>query len=231
MIRISGLTVTYPDGNRALEDLSLSLGDGERVALIGANGAGKSTLLRTIVGLQPFVGGEIVVDGTVLSRKTVSAIHQRIGIVFQNPDDQLFMTRVRDDVAFGPRNRGASPEEAAAKVDDVLERLGVFHLKDRFSGHLSAGEKRICAIATVLSMEPSALLLDEPSSFLDPKSRRVLMGVLAELPHAQLIATHDLDLARRLCPRTVVLQNGRLRAQGPSDEILRDAALLESCGL
>ncbi|MDR1885976.1 MAG: energy-coupling factor ABC transporter ATP-binding protein [Synergistaceae bacterium] len=231
MLEVRGLSVTYPDGKEAVSGVSFALGDDERVALIGANGAGKSTLLRSIVGLLPASAGEIKMDGVVLSNISVSEIRRKIGIVFQNPDDQLFMANVRDDVAFGPRNMGLPEDEVGRRVDSALGCLGISHLGDRISDRLSVGEKRMAGIASVLSMSPNALLLDEPSSSLDPRSRRALMDTLQSLPHSALIATHDLDLAGRLCPRVIILQDGRLRADGPSDELLSDLKKLESYGL
>ncbi|MDR3321369.1 MAG: energy-coupling factor ABC transporter ATP-binding protein [Synergistaceae bacterium] len=231
MLRVKGLSVTYPDGNRALDDVSFALDDRERVALIGANGAGKSTLLRTIMGLVPISGGEVEVGGVTLSKRTAQEIRRRIGIVFQNPDDQLFMTRVCDDVAFGPRNMGLSEDEVEARVNSALDQLNILHLKNRISDRISVGEKRMAGIASVISMAPETILLDEPSSSLDPRSRRMLIKTLRALPHAALIATHDLNLAKDLCPRVIVLQDGRLRADSPSSEILSREEKLEEYGL
>jgi cobalt/nickel transport system ATP-binding protein len=231
MLLVRELSVTYQDGNRALSEVSFSVGGEERVALIGANGAGKSTLLRSIMGLLPIAGGDIEVDGVILSKRTAPDIRRKVGIVFQNPDDQLFMARVRDDVAFGPRNMGLPEDEVERRVDLALERLNALHLRDRVSDRLSVGEKRMVGVASVLSMNPGTLLLDEPSSSLDPRSRRVLIETLRTLPQAVLIATHDLDLARRLCPRTIVLREGRLLADGPSGDILADEGELERYGL
>ncbi|MDR1483125.1 MAG: energy-coupling factor ABC transporter ATP-binding protein [Synergistaceae bacterium] len=230
MLAVNGISVTYPDGNLALDSVSFAIGDNERVALIGANGAGKSTLLRAIVGLLP-MSGEISVCGVKLSKQTASEIRKIIGIVFQNPDDQLFTMKVRDDIAFGPRNFGLSDEEAERLVDSALEQLNAVHLKERTPYKLSAGEKRIVGIAAILAMNPKVLLLDEPSSFQDPRSRRILIGTLRSLRQAQLVATHDLDLARSLCSRVIVLRDGRVRAEGPTDEILSDDGRLEEYGL
>ncbi|MDR3280076.1 MAG: energy-coupling factor ABC transporter ATP-binding protein [Synergistaceae bacterium] len=231
MLVIKDLTVVYPDGTKALDGVDMSVGPNERVALIGANGAGKSTLLSAIMGLAPTSGGSITMDGLVLSKSTEAEVRRKIGIVFQNPDDQLFMTRIRDDVAFGPRNCGLPREEIEARVDGALGKLRILHLKDRASGRLSGGEKRLAAIAGVLAMNPGMLLLDEPSSFLDPKARRNLIQILSSLPQAVLIATHDLDLASRSFSRVVVLQNGRVRVEGPPDDILSDEKKLEEYGL
>ena len=225
------VSVTYPDGSRALDRVSLSLDDRERAALIGANGAGKSTLLRAVVGLLPISGGEISVDGVALSRRTIPDVRAKIGIVFQNPDDQLFMTKVGEDVAFGPRNLGLPEDDIRRRVDMALKRLNVPHLENRVSDRLSGGEKRLAGLASVLSMEPGILLLDEPSSFLDPRSRRNLMEMLISLPQSILIATHDLDLATRVCSRAIILRDGRLLAEGNAGEILSDEKNLEKYGL
>jgi cobalt/nickel transport system ATP-binding protein len=231
MLLVNNLFVTYPDGNKALSDVTFTLGDGERVAMIGANGAGKSTLIKAIMGLLPISGGKIVVDGLTLSKHTSRDIRMKVGVVFQNPDDQLFMTRVFDDVAFGPRNMRLPEDEIGDRVRSVLSRLGIARLSERASDRLSVGEKRMAGIASVLSMRPGTLLMDEPSSSLDPRSRRTLIETLRSLPQAALIATHDLDLARRLCPRVIVMQEGCLRFDGSSDEIIQDEKKLEQFGL
>jgi cobalt/nickel transport system ATP-binding protein len=231
MLALKDVSVAYPDGNRAVKGVSLAIGRGERAALVGANGAGKSTLLRAIVGLLPLSGGSVSVDGIELSVRTASDVRMKAGIVFQNPDDQLFMAKVADDVAFGPRNLGLSEGEVSRRVGSALECLDATHLRDRISDRLSGGEKRLASLAAVLSMEPSALLLDEPSSFLDPRSRRNLIGLLSSLPQAMLVATHDLDMARRLCSRAVILRDGCVCAEGDAREILGDEEKLEAYGL
>ncbi|MDR1944266.1 MAG: energy-coupling factor ABC transporter ATP-binding protein [Synergistaceae bacterium] len=230
MLSVTNLCVAYPDGNRAIEGVSFVLNDGERVALLGANGAGKSTLFRSIMGLMP-MSGEIAADGVTLSKSTVQEMRRKVGIVFQNPDDQLFMTKVRDDVAFGPRNMKLPEDEIERRVNSALSQLNALCLKDRVSDKISVGEKRIAGIASVLSMKPSVLLLDEPSSSLDPRSRRVLIEALRSLPQTILVATHDLDLAKKLCSRVIVLKEGRLCAEGRPDEIISDEASLERFGL
>ncbi|MDR3255680.1 MAG: energy-coupling factor ABC transporter ATP-binding protein [Synergistaceae bacterium] len=231
MLHVKNLSVTYPDGHKALSDVTFTLHDGERVALIGANGAGKSSLIRAIMGLLPISDGEVAVDGISLSKRTARDIRRMVGVVFQNPDDQLFMTRVYDDVAFGPRNMGLSEDAVAERVNSALAQLDISRLKDRMSDRLSVGEKRMAGIASVLSMSPGALLLDEPSSSLDPRARRILITTLRSLPQAALIATHDLDLVKRLCTRVIVLQDGMLSAEGNSDDILFDEKKLEQFGL
>ena len=231
MIQVSHLRQIYPDGTCAVPDLSFSLASGERVALIGANGAGKTSLLLSLVGVLPLAGGSVTVDGLELSRSTLDEIRSRVGLVFQAPDDQLFLPVVREDVAFGPRNFGNSPEETRRITEDVLNRLGIAHLADKSTTKLSGGEKRMAAIATVLAMEPSALLFDEPTAFLDPKARRTLIRLMKQLPQTQLIATHDLPFACECCSRVLILSHGQLVADGDPKELLYDQALMDRCGM
>lgn len=231
MIEIKNLTVIYPDGTKAVDDVSFTIGDGESVALVGANGAGKTTLLLSLVGIVPIHSGTVAADGTVLSRKTVSEIRRKIGMVFQNPDDQLFMPMIFDDVAFGPRNYGMSEAEVKDRVDAALCALGIAHLRGKSSLKLSGGEKRMAAVATVLAMAPSAVIFDEPTAFLDPKARRNLIGVLNGLPHGKLIATHDMTFAQEVCSRVIVIKKGRVFADGSPEVILHDVRLMEEGGL
>ncbi len=231
MIEIMNLTVVYPDGTKAVDDVSLTIRDGERVALVGANGAGKTSLLLALVGVLPLTSGTVSADGLELSKKTLSDIRRKVGMVFQNPDDQLFMPMIADDVAFGPRNYGLGEEETARRVDGALDMLGISHLKNRSSLKLSGGEKRMAAIATVLTMEPSALLFDEPTAFLDPKARRGLIGVLKKLGQSQVIATHDLTFAEEVCSRTILLKQGRIYADGDPKILFRDEKLMDDCGI
>ena len=231
MIEIKNLCVDYPDGTRAVDDLSLTLGDGETVALIGANGAGKTSFMLSLVGVLPIASGSVIVDGVELTKKTINDIRKRVGLVFQNPDDRLFMPVFREDVAFCSHNYGRSHEEINALVEETLSRLGISHLADRSPLKLSGGEKRMAAIATVLAMEHSAMLFDEPTAFLDPRARRNLINVLATLPHAKLIATHDLRFALDTCQRAVFLKKGRLFADGDPKTLLFDAKMMEDCGI
>ncbi|MGE4353398.1 MAG: energy-coupling factor ABC transporter ATP-binding protein [Oscillospiraceae bacterium] len=231
MIEINNLTVEYTGGIKALDGLSFSVADGESIALIGANGAGKSTLLLAIVGVVTAAGGTISADGITLSKHTLNEIRRRIGLVFQNPDDQLFMPLIRDDVAFGPRNYGLSEPEVAERVDHVLSELGILHLKDRSSMRLSGGEKRTAAIATVLAMAPSVIMLDEPTAFLDPKARRTLAAQLDTLTQTKIIATHDLDFAEKTCSRAIFIKKGKIIADGKAEVLLRDQALMEKCDI
>ncbi len=231
MIEIKDLTIVYPDGTKAVDGISLTVRDGESIALVGANGAGKTSLLLSLVGVLPIHSGTVTVDGTGLDKKTLNEIRRRVGMVFQNPDDQLFMPMIYDDVAFGPRNYGMSEDEVSQRVDTTLLTLGITHLRDRSSLKLSGGEKRIAAIATVLAMDPSVVIFDEPTAFLDPKARRHLIGVLTGLPHGKLIATHDLTFAQEVCTRAIVIKKGRIFADGDPKEILQDVRLMEEGGL
>lgn len=231
MLKIENLRLVYPDGTCAVEDLSLTLSEGESVALVGANGAGKTSLFLSLVGVLPIHSGTVTAGETILSKKTVNEIRRKIGLVFQNPDDQLFMPLVRDDVAFGPRNYGKSPAEVETIVAETLERLGISHLAEKSTTKMSGGEKRMAAIATVLAMDPQIMLLDEPTAFLDPKARRNLIRILNGLPHTKLIATHDLTFACEACSRVVVLADGRIAADGKPDQILYDRELMDRCGI
>ena len=231
MIQLKNLTLIYPDGTKAIDDLSFTVGDGESVALVGANGAGKTSLLLALVGVLPIATGTIEVDGIVLSKNTLNDIRRRLGLVFQNPDDQLFMPLIYDDIAFGPRNYGLAENEVEKRVDDALSELGIEHLKKRSSLKLSGGEKRTAAIATVLAMEPTAMLFDEPTAFLDPRARRNLIKVLKGLPHGKIIATHDLTFAREVCSRTILLKDGKIFADGNPQILLYDEKLMDDCGI
>lgn len=230
MLELKNLCVTYPDGTVAVDGVSLTLANGERAALIGANGAGKTSLLLSLVGVLP-AGGRVSVGGVTLGRDTVDEIRTRVGLVFQNPDDQLFMPSIRDDISFGPANLGLERGEIDRRVQACLELLHVEHLRDKTALKLSGGEKRMAALATVLVMEPSVMLFDEPTAFLDPRARRTLIGILSALPHTQLVATHDLTFAAQTCPRSILLKNGKVFADGPSEELLYDAVLMEACGV
>ena len=229
MIELNALTVTYPDGTKALDTVTFSIADGESVALVGANGAGKTTLMLTMVGVLPVASGTITVDGISLDKRTLSEIRRRVGMVFQNPDDQLFMPMVYDDITFGPRNYGLDEETVRKRADDALDKLGITHLKDRSSLKLSGGEKRMAAVATVLALEPSALLLDEPTAFLDPKARRKLIHILKALEQSKLIATHDLSYAEEVCTRAIILKKGRVFAEGKPQELFYDEKLMDAC--
>lgn len=230
MLELTNVGFRYPDGTVALADLSLRLADGERVAVLGANGAGKSTLLQLLNGLLRGSGG-VAVDGLVLGPATLRQIRQRVGLVFQDPDDQLFCASVRDDIAFGPRQAGLSGDAVQERVDEALAAMRIGSLASRHPHHLSLGQKKRAAIAAVLAMRPSLLVLDEPSASLDPRTRRELIALLAALPCTLLVASHDLALVRELCPRSIILDTGRLAADGPTAELLGDSDLLACTGL
>lgn len=230
MIEINNWTVAYPDGTVAVDHLNLSIGDGEHLALIGANGAGKTSLILSLVGILPG-RGTVTVDGTALSKDTVVELRRKVGIVFQNPDDQLFLPTIYDDIAFGPRNLGMDEESVRYRVEDRLKLLNIEHLRDKTALKLSGGEKRMAALATVLAMKPDVMVLDEPTAFLDPKARRNLIHVLKRLPHTMLIATHDLAFAAEVCPRSVLLRNGALFADGSSNELLYDPVRMDAGGV
>ncbi len=227
-LEVQGLRFSYPDGTPALDGIDLTVLAGERVALVGPNGAGKTTLALHTNGLLRAEGGSVAVSGVELEESTLRDIRRRVGFVFQDAEDQLFMSTVREDVAFGPSNHGLRGTELEARVDAALALLEVTHLADRAPHHLSGGEQRRVAIATVLALRPDVLVLDEPTAGLDPASRRELIRTLSGLDVAQLIVTHDLPLVLELCPRTVLMDAGRVVANGPSTELLRDEALLSA---
>jgi cobalt transport protein ATP-binding subunit len=232
MIEIEGLSFSYPDGRRALSDVSLRIEAGERVALVGPNGAGKSTLLLHLNGILRPTAGHIHVGGLPLTDRTVGQVRAMVGLVFQNPDDQLFSPRVFEDVAFGPLHMGLPEAEVRARVERALAAVGMSSYADRMSYHLSLGEKKRIALATVLSMNPRVLALDEPSSGLDPRARRSLIRLLGGLDgQTLLIASHDMRLVRELCPRMVILDGGAIVADGPTEALIQDTALLERHGL
>lgn len=227
MIAMQDWTVTYPDGTIAVDHLNLKIQPGEHLAIIGANGAGKSSLILSMVGVIPG-SGQIHVDGVELNKKNLTEIRKKVGVVFQNPDDQLFLPTIYDDVAFGPRNLGMDEESVRYRVEDRLELLHISHLRNKSALKLSGGEKRMAAMATVLAMKPDVMVFDEPTAFLDPKSRRNLICVLQKLPHTMLIATHDLTFAAEVCPRCILLKEGKLFADGQAEDLLYNKELMES---
>ncbi len=231
IVEVKDLRFAYPDGTEALKGVSFRIMHGECVAVIGGNGAGKSTLLQHLNGYLMPQQGEVRVGDFSLTPETVTAVRRSVGMVFQDSDDQLFMPTVMEDVAFGPLNMGLSSDEVEARALSALERVGMAHLKGRPPYKLSAGEKRAVAIATVLSGEPDVLVMDEPSSTLDPRGRRRLMELLRSFGHTRIIATHDLEMVVELCPRVIVLDAGRVMADGPAPEILGDEALMLRHGL
>jgi cobalt/nickel transport system ATP-binding protein len=228
-LTVSGVTFAYPDGREALRGIDLALDKGERVALLGPNGAGKTTLVLHLNGILHGGAGTVTVDGQRVDpghRAGLAEIRRRVGIVFQDPDDQLFLPTVREDVAFGPSNLGLRGEALSVRVQEALDAVGMAEHGDRAPHHLSFGQRRRVAVATVLAMRPSILVLDEPSSNLDPASRRELATILESLPVTMLMVTHDLPYALQLCPRSVILDEGRVVADAPTAEILADADLL-----
>lgn len=231
LVEARSLHFSFPDGVAALEDISFRITHGESVAVIGANGAGKSTLLLQMTGCLLPTSGEVRVGDLPVTRKTLSACRRAVGMVFQEADDQLFMPTVFEDVAFGPRNLGLPEAEVATRVAEALSTVSAGHLLDRPPYKLSGGEKRAVSIATVLAMHPDILVLDEPGANLDPRSRRQLIELLQAFKHTRIIATHDLDLVRQVCTRTIVLKDGALLADGATEAILGDEALLGAAGL
>ncbi len=231
IIQVENLKYIYPDGRSALNDVSFQIIHGESVGIVGANGAGKSTLLMHFVGVLFPSEGAVRVGEIPVVKKTLPIIRQKVGMVFQNSDDQLFMTKVYDDVAFGPRNYKLPEEEVEKRVKASLDTVGALHLINRPPYKLSGGEKRAVAIASVLAMEPDILIMDEPTSALDPKSRRRLINLLSGFSHTKIIATHDLDMVLDICERTIVIKDGRVMRDGPTFNLFNDNQLLEECGL
>ena len=230
-LEIKELAFAYPDGNQALYGVSLSIQKGERVALLGPNGAGKTTLVMHMNGIHPTSHGSIHVAGQLVDSKNKESIKQirsKVGIVFQDPDDQLFMPTVGEDVAFGPYNMGLRDAELSKVVDEALELVGMSEFKDRPPHHLSFGQRRRVAVATVLAMKPEILILDEPSSNLDPASRRELADILRSLDITIVMVTHDLPYAFELCERSVILSGGIIVADNDTKVILKDQGLLKS---
>ena len=210
-----------------LDHVSFKIENGESVGLIGANGAGKSTLMKVLLGLA-FAEGQILVDGTEVNKANLAEIRRRLGFVLQNSDNQMFMPTVYEDMMFAPLNYGLSREEAEVRVDAALETLGLHELKHRHNHKLSGGEKRMAAIATILAMQPDAILMDEPTSALDPYNRRIVINTIRALPQTKIITSHDLDMILDTCARVILLSSGKVVADGPAQVILQDKALLEA---
>ncbi|WP_255950250.1 energy-coupling factor ABC transporter ATP-binding protein [Streptomyces odontomachi] len=225
-LEVAGLAFAYPDGHQALFGVDLTIGRGERVALLGPNGAGKTTLVLHLNGILSGGIGTVTVAGLPVGKRTMAEVRRRVGIVFQDPDDQLFMPTVREDVAFGPAAAGAKGAELQERVHRALERVGMAEFADRPPHHLSFGQRRRVAVATVLAMEPEILVLDEPSSNLDPASRRELADILRSLDVTVLMVTHDLPYALELCPRAAILSEGVITADGSTADLLADEDLM-----
>lgn len=231
VVLIERLVFRYPDGHQALHGIDLRIEPGEKVALIGPNGAGKSTLMLHLNGIHLPAEGRVVVTGLPVTRETLGRIRAAVGLVFQDPDDQLFSPTVYDDVAFGPIHMGLPKEEVDARVARALDAVGLAGFERRQPFHLSIGQRKRAALATVLSMDPAILVLDEPSAGLDPRGRRELIKLLRSLPQTLLVSTHDMRLVAEVFPRTVILDQGRIVADGPTATLLADAPLLEAHGL
>lgn len=229
-LRVHDLAFAYPDGHQALFGVNLEIESKERVALLGPNGAGKTTFVMHLNGIHGAQQGTVEVDGVLIDvsdKQTLRQIRSKVGLVFQDPDDQLFMPTVFEDVAFGPRNLGLSEVEVGRRVSDALSLVGMADFAERPPHHLSFGQRRRVAVATVLAMDPSILVLDEPSSNLDPASRRELAEILSDLPITLIMVTHDLPFAYELCARSVILAEGAIVADDATAKVLSDKALLE----
>jgi cobalt/nickel transport system ATP-binding protein len=230
VIEIKNLSFAYPDGHQGLRSVGLVVRDGENVAVIGPNGAGKSTLLLHLNGILRG-NSKVKICGLTLEEKNLKEIRKKVGLIFQDPEDQLFSLNVFDDVAFGPINMGYAESEVKQHVAQALEWVGMRGYEQRSPHHLSVGEKKRIAIATVLSLKPEILVIDEPTSNLDPRSKWSLIKLLKQLPMTKVIATHDLELVRALCRRTLVMDEGKVVADGDTEAILSDTALLHEHGL
>lgn len=231
LVEADNLEFSYPDNTPALQGISFRIHHGESVAIVGANGAGKSTLLLHLNGYLTPSCGQVRIGDYPLTDKTLPEVRRTVGMVFQDPDDQLFMSTVYDDVAFGPLNLGLPLDEVDRRVIKALATVGVEHLKDRPPYRLSAGQKRRVAIASVLSMAPDILVMDEPSSGLDPWARVQLINLLNTFKHTKIIATHDLDMVLDLCERTIVIHNGQIKADGRTSDVFRNDHLLRESHL
>lgn len=233
VVEVNGLRFAYHDGREVLHNLDLCICQGEKVALVGPNGAGKSTLMLHLNGIFGAIDGDgsVCVMGQALNKDNLAEIRAQVGLVFQDPDDQLFSPTVFEDVAFGPLHMGLPEDQVRRQVAWALEQVGMSDFVGRVSHHLSIGEKKRVSIATVLSMTPEILVLDEPSAGLDPRARRSLINLLREMPQTILVSTHDMRLVSELFPRMVVMDEGWIVADGPTSVILNDEALLEEHGL
>lgn len=231
ILEAKSLSYTYPDATKGIEEISFIITHGESVAVVGANGAGKSTLLLHLNGYLSPTSGTVRIGDYPVTKKNLKTVRRSVGMVFQDPDDQLFMPTVFDDVAFGPLNMGLPADEVENRVGQALDTMGVAHLRNRPPYKLSGGQKRSVAIATVLAVSPDMLVMDEPTSNLDPMARRRLIELLKTFDHTKVIATHDLDMAVDMCERTIVLHDGQIVADGPTMEVFMDDELLSRSGL
>lgn len=227
MIEFKEVSFSYDTKTSVVQGINMMINKGETVGLIGANGAGKSTIMKLMLGLL-FGKGEIMVGGLQMKKQNLSQIRQKIGFVLQDSDNQMFMPTVYEDMIFGPRNYGMTKEEAEARVDKVLTQLGLESLKYRYNHKISGGEKRMAAIATILAMQPEVILMDEPSTALDPVNRRIIIQTIQSLSQTKIIASHDLDMILDTCERVILLSHGTIVADGDCETILRDKDLLEA---
>lgn len=228
MIEFQNVSFAYERGEYVIKDMSFSIGEGESVGLIGANGAGKSTIMKLLLGLVMPTEGHVLVGGSEVTSKSLGEIRKKLGFVLQNSDNQMFMPTVYEDMIFAPLNYMLSREETDKRVDEVLRRLHIEELKHKYNHKISGGEKRMAAIATILAMEPEAILMDEPTSALDPYNRRLVINTIKELNQTKLIASHDLDMIADSCERVILIGDGRVAADGSAIEILKNKELLES---
>ncbi|MBR4670207.1 MAG: ABC transporter ATP-binding protein [Butyrivibrio sp.] len=231
LLNIDGLSFSYEKDSVVLKDISFKANYGESIALVGANGIGKSTLMKLMVGLYLNYTGNITVAGHEMCKKNLNHIREHIGYVFQDSDSQLFLSTVEDDVAFGPRNYGLSEKEVEERVTEALRLVGIERLRNNKTYKLSGGEKKLSAIATILSMKPDIIIMDEPSIALDPRNRKNLIKVLTGIGGLKIIASHDLDFVRNICERTILLDEGTIVADGRTEDVLGDEKLLEEHGL
>ena len=227
MIEFENVSFAYEQGSPVIDNLSFTIGDGESVGLIGANGAGKSTIMKLLLGLVTGEG-RIAVDGIDVSRENLGKIRHKLGFVLQNSDNQMFMPTVFEDMMFAPLNYMVSREAAEKRVDEVLERLDLQYLKHKYNHKISGGEKRMAAIATILAMEPEAVLMDEPTSALDPYNRRIVINTIRGMEQTKIITSHDLDMIMDTCDRVILLSKGKIVADGSAEEILSNKELLEA---
>ncbi|MBQ0135719.1 MAG: energy-coupling factor ABC transporter ATP-binding protein [Oscillospiraceae bacterium] len=227
MIKFENVCFSYENGTQILKDLSFEISEGETVGLIGCNGAGKSTLMKVLLGLLPHEG-IVKVSDLELNKNNLEEIRRKLGFVLQDSDNQMFMPTVYEDMMFGPLNYGHTKEEAEARVDEVLEQLNLTYLKHKYNHKISGGEKRMAAIATILTMRPKVILMDEPSTALDPENRRRVINAINDLNITKIIASHDLDMILDTCDRVILMHDGKIIADGKTEDILRDEKLLEA---
>jgi cobalt/nickel transport system ATP-binding protein len=231
ILKIENLSFSYDNETPVLQGINLTATDGESIGIIGANGIGKSTLMKLLVGLNTGYTGKLIVAGHEVVPANLNHIREHVGYVFQDSDSQLFLSTVEDDIAFGPRNYGLSEDEVQKRVDDAISFLNIEHLRHKQTYKMSGGEKKLASIATILAMKPDIIIMDEPSIALDPRNRRNLINILNEIKALKIITSHDLDFVMDTCKRTILLDDGRIIADGDTDVILRDKELLTSHSL